>query len=175
MPKQESTEDRKKRAVKIVRQLHKLYPDADCALKHGSAMELLVATILSAQSTDETVNKVTPVLFSRYPTAAALASADPAEIEKLIQILHAEVSPAPEPSKTFTAVSIDSRSIKPGQCFFAIPGENFDGRDFIPQAIKNGAACIVSQKLDEKAPAISPDVPLLIVDDAVAALGKFAA
>jgi UDP-N-acetylmuramoyl-tripeptide--D-alanyl-D-alanine ligase len=98
----------------------------------------------------------------------------PTEIEKLIQILHAEAA-APEPSKTFTGVSIDSRSIKPGQSFFAIPGENFDGRDFIPQAIKNGAACVVSQKLDEKALSIPADVPLLIVDDSVAALGKFAA
>jgi endonuclease-3 len=55
-----------------------------CALRHANAFELLAATILSAQSTDENVNKVTPVLFARYPTPAAMAAADPAELEVLI-------------------------------------------------------------------------------------------
>lgn len=52
-----------------------------CELDHGDAFQLLVATILSAQSTDANVNKVTPALFARYPTPAALAAADPAELE----------------------------------------------------------------------------------------------
>ncbi len=64
--------------------LTRLYPDATCALHHRNALELLVATILSAQSTDEGVNKVTPVLFARYPTAVDLAAAPPAEIERII-------------------------------------------------------------------------------------------
>ena len=55
-----------------------------CALAHSSPFELLAATILSAQSTDETVNKVTPALFALYPTPAALAAADPLELEALI-------------------------------------------------------------------------------------------
>lgn len=80
----EPMEAKKARAAKIVAGLKKLYPDATCALEHDSALHLLIATILSAQSTDETVNKVTPVLFAKYPTAADLAGADPAEVEKLI-------------------------------------------------------------------------------------------
>lgn len=56
----------------------------ECALVHSNAFELLVATILSAQCTDKMVNTVTPELFRRYPTAAALAAADRAELEKII-------------------------------------------------------------------------------------------
>lgn len=74
-----------RRAKRLIRGLRKLYPDADCALHHSSALELLVATILSAQCTDERVNRVTPALFSRYPTAADYAAADPAELEELIR------------------------------------------------------------------------------------------
>ena len=55
-----------------------------CALRHDDPFQLLAATILSAQSTDETVNKVTPALFVRYPTPADLADADPAELEVVI-------------------------------------------------------------------------------------------
>ena len=60
------------------------YPDAECALVHDGPFQLLVATILSAQTTDERVNTVTPALFRRYPTAEDLAAADPAELEELI-------------------------------------------------------------------------------------------
>ena len=62
-----------------------LYPDARCALKHTNAYQLLVATILSAQCTDERVNMVTPALFARYPTPADLAAADPDEVEELVR------------------------------------------------------------------------------------------
>ncbi len=61
------------------------YPEAGCALDHGNAFELLVATILSAQTTDARVNMVTPTLFARYPTAQDLATADPAEVEDIIR------------------------------------------------------------------------------------------
>jgi endonuclease III len=74
----------KVRAVEVVRRLAEEYPDAECALHHRNPYELLVATILSAQSTDATVNTVTPALFARYPTAADLAHADPNEVETLI-------------------------------------------------------------------------------------------
>ena len=69
----------------ILALLHAEYPDAACALDHRNALELLVATILSAQCTDERVNKVTPELFARYPDARAFAEADRAELEELIR------------------------------------------------------------------------------------------
>lgn len=80
----ERLKHRKERARKIVAALRGLYPEADCALTHSDPLQLLVATILSAQSTDETVNKVTPVLFSRFRTADALATARPKELEDII-------------------------------------------------------------------------------------------
>lgn len=73
------------RIGEIVRLLHAEHPDATCALDHRNALELLVATILSAQCTDERVNKVTPVLFERYPDAQALAGADRAELEEIVR------------------------------------------------------------------------------------------
>ncbi len=81
---QEEIGRKKKRARRILRALGKLYPDADCALTHADPLQLLVATILSAQSTDETVNKVTPVLFKRFKTAKALAGASREELEEII-------------------------------------------------------------------------------------------
>jgi len=81
----EKQEAKKGRAGKILRGLKKLYPEADCALTYDSALQLLVATILSAQSTDETVNKITPALFERFPTAEDLAGADQAELEELVR------------------------------------------------------------------------------------------
>ena len=64
--------------------LHQGYPAATTALDHHDAFELLAATILSAQCTDERVNKVTPALFAKYPTPSALARARPADVEKLV-------------------------------------------------------------------------------------------
>lgn len=80
----EEIEDTKKRFRKILTALKKLYPQADCALTHRDPLQLLIATILSAQSTDVTVNKVTPVLFKRFKTAKALAEAPSLEIEEII-------------------------------------------------------------------------------------------
>lgn len=74
-----------RRARAIDRRLAKAYPDAKCALDHKNPLELLVATILSAQCTDARVNMVTPALFRKYPNARALAAADPAELEHAIQ------------------------------------------------------------------------------------------
>jgi endonuclease-3 len=75
----------KGRARVVHARLAEEYPDADCELDHGNAFELLVATILSAQTTDTRVNMVTPTLFARYPTAQDLAAADPAEVEEIIR------------------------------------------------------------------------------------------
>ncbi|HEV2862383.1 MAG TPA: endonuclease III [Pyrinomonadaceae bacterium] len=74
--------DEKKRVGVIIRTLKKEYPDARCSLDYTSPLELLVATILSAQCTDERVNKVTPGLFRKYPTAADYAAAPPEELER---------------------------------------------------------------------------------------------
>ncbi len=69
----------------ILKGLAKAYPDATCALKHESAYELLVATILSAQCTDERVNMVTPVLFAKYPDIESLATATQSDLEEIIR------------------------------------------------------------------------------------------
>jgi endonuclease-3 len=74
-----------RRARRINRELAVLYPDAHSELNFTSPLELIVATILSAQCTDHRVNMVTPVLFARYRTAADYAAADRDEIEKIIQ------------------------------------------------------------------------------------------
>jgi endonuclease-3 len=77
----------KGRAKETIRLLAEEYPGSAkdlCELDHEDAFQLLCATILSAQTTDERVNMVTPELFARYPTPAALAAADPAELEQLI-------------------------------------------------------------------------------------------
>jgi endonuclease-3 len=73
------------RARTILGRLKRGYPDARCALHHGDAYQLLVATILSAQCTDARVNLVTPAFFARYPSPEALAHADREEVEDLIR------------------------------------------------------------------------------------------
>lgn len=90
MPKQrrsgrETTAARRERTAEIVRRLRAQYPDARCSLDHVDAWQLLVATILSAQCTDERVNQVTPALFRAYPTAEDMADARPEDVEELIR------------------------------------------------------------------------------------------
>jgi endonuclease III len=74
-----------RRARRINRELALLYPDAHTELNFSTPLELLVATILSAQTTDKQVNLVTPTLFARYPTAADYAAADRDELEKVLR------------------------------------------------------------------------------------------
>jgi endonuclease-3 len=74
----------KKKAQEIFDALAQQYPDATCALHHSSAFELLIATILSAQATDVSVNKATPTLFKIFPTPKAFANASAEEIEPYI-------------------------------------------------------------------------------------------
>lgn len=76
---------KKKRAIAVLEKLHELYPDATCSLDYETPVQLMVATILSAQCTDERVNKVTPALFARFPDAAAFAGANVADIEQLVR------------------------------------------------------------------------------------------
>jgi endonuclease III len=81
----ETQDERVKRAARVVRALARAYPNAHCALHYETPFQLLIATILSAQCTDEMVNRVTAELFARYGTPRALAEAEPAEIEHLIR------------------------------------------------------------------------------------------
>jgi endonuclease III len=83
MPR-ESLPAKTARLEKIVAGLHKAYPDAHCELNHSNPLELLIATILSAQCTDKQVNLVTPDLFKRYPSPRHFAEADRGELEKAI-------------------------------------------------------------------------------------------
>ncbi len=75
----------KRHAAEVVRRLRRQYPDATCSLDFQTPSDLLVATILSAQCTDERVNQVTKELFRKYPTAGHYASAPPADLERDIQ------------------------------------------------------------------------------------------
>ena len=81
----ESPLARTRRARRMNRTLAETYPDAHCELDFDTPFQLLVATVLSAQTTDRRVNAVTPILFAKYPDPAALASADRDELEALIQ------------------------------------------------------------------------------------------
>jgi endonuclease-3 len=85
MPRMKEANPLRSRAGRIVRRLARAYPDAHCALHFRNPLELLVATILSAQCTDARVNRLTPALFARHPDAAAFANADRKELERLIK------------------------------------------------------------------------------------------
>jgi endonuclease-3 len=76
---------RSRRAKRMARVLEQTHPDAHCELDFGTPLQLAVATILSAQSTDVMINKVTPVLFTKYPTAADYAAADRSELEEILK------------------------------------------------------------------------------------------
>ena len=73
------------RARRLYAKLASLYPDARCALHYDTPFQLLIATILSAQCTDEAVNKATPALFAAYPDPVAMADADVADLERLVK------------------------------------------------------------------------------------------
>ncbi|MEG3926294.1 MULTISPECIES: endonuclease III [unclassified Microcoleus] len=75
----------KQRSLEILIRLKRLYPEAPCTLNYATPVQLLVATILSAQCTDDRVNLVTPALFERFPDAVALANADIEELESLVR------------------------------------------------------------------------------------------
>jgi endonuclease III len=81
----ESPAERRARTRKIVARLRREFPEAKCALDHTTPLQLLVATILSAQCTDARVNMVTPALFAKYHTAADYAAADPEQFQREIQ------------------------------------------------------------------------------------------
>ncbi|MEO1400760.1 MAG: endonuclease III [Cyanobacteria bacterium J06635_1] len=76
---------KKQKALEILARLKRLYPDARCSLDYETPLQLLIATMLSAQCTDERVNKVTPALFDQFPTVHAFAEAEVTEIEALVK------------------------------------------------------------------------------------------
>lgn len=78
------TTDQKRNARVILRRLVRRYPDIGTALDYRDPWELLIATVLSAQTTDDNVNRVTPVLFSRWPLPEDLAAADPEQVEEVV-------------------------------------------------------------------------------------------
>ena len=80
----ETPGEKRKRAALIYRRLDKAYPDAKCALNFTTPLEMVISTVLSAQSTDAMVNKVTPALFAKYPTPEAYLASAPGELEKVI-------------------------------------------------------------------------------------------
>ena len=84
-PRVESQLALTRRARRMYRTLHERYPYAHCELDFETPLQLLVATVLSAQTTDVTVNRVTPALFARWPTAADLAGADRTEMEEVLR------------------------------------------------------------------------------------------
>jgi endonuclease III len=84
----ESGRARRERAGRIVAALAETYPDSRCSLTHADPFQLLVATVLSAQTTDAAVNRATPALFARFPTPAALAAASQDEVEQLLKSLN---------------------------------------------------------------------------------------
>lgn len=79
------TTEAQRHAAQVVRRLKRTYPAATCALVHDNPFQLLVATILSAQCTDERVNMVAPELFRHYPDAASMAKASQADLERIIK------------------------------------------------------------------------------------------
>jgi endonuclease-3 len=83
--RRESRVGRRRRTAEILARLRQEYPDSACALRHQDALQLTVATILSAQCTDKRVNMVTPALFERFPTATDYAAASLEEIEEMIR------------------------------------------------------------------------------------------
>jgi endonuclease III len=85
VPRPKNAVERRERIQQILRGLDMLYPNVTCALHHKNAWELLVATILSAQCTDERVNKVTPGLFKKYPTIRDFAAVNQAELAQDIK------------------------------------------------------------------------------------------
>jgi len=83
-PAQKPAPANKRRARGILKRLKERYPDIGTALEYRDGFQLIVATVMSAQTTDEIVNKITPILFERYPTPADLAAADPEDVERIV-------------------------------------------------------------------------------------------
>ena len=86
MPR-ESKKAKRERAIEVCRRMQELYPTVQSALNYSDPFTLVICVLLSAQTTDAAVNKVTPELFKHWPTAEAMAEADPAEIAEVIRTI----------------------------------------------------------------------------------------
>lgn len=113
-----------RRARRMQRLLRQTYPEARCELDFADPFQLLVATVLSAQTTDVRVNQVTPALFAAYPDAAALADADPARLEELIRPTGFFRNKAAALRRLAAALVADHDGVVPGRLdeLVALPG-----------------------------------------------------
>ncbi len=138
----------------ILDEMQKMFPDAKCALFHRNAYELIVAVVLSAQTTDEAVNKVTPALFKRYPTPYDLANASESEIATYI--------------KTIGLYRNKSKSIK--QLAISLV-ENFQGE--VPSSKKDLMSLAgVGRKTANVVQSVWFDIPAFAVDTHVERISK---
>ena len=106
MPRESMTHKRE-RALEVCRRMAELYPNAECALHFRDPFSLVIAVLLSAQTTDASVNKVTPVLFDRWPDAAALAGAPLGEVEEVLHPLGFFRSKAKHAVETAQMVTVE--------------------------------------------------------------------
>ena len=106
MPRESMTHKRE-RALEVCKRMAELYPNAECALHFHDPFSLVIAVLLSAQTTDASVNKVTPILFGRWPDAAALASAPLGEVEKVLHPLGFFRSKAKHAVETAQMVTVE--------------------------------------------------------------------
>ena len=106
MPR-ESITHKRERALEVCRRMAELYPNAECALHFRDPFSLVIAVLLSAQTTDASVNKVTPILFDRWPDAAALASAPLGEVEEVLHPLGFFRSKAKHAVETAQMVTVE--------------------------------------------------------------------
>jgi endonuclease-3 len=144
----------RQRAAVVLERLRAEYPDARTALEHDDPFQLLTATILSAQSTDEMVNKTTPALFARYPTPADLAAANPDDVEALIH------STGFFRSKTKSLVAM-AQALE----------ERFDGK--VPTALEDLVTLPgVGRKTANVVRSVAFDLPGLAVDTHVGRLSR---
>lgn len=138
-----------KRNNYIIKELDKLYPDAHCELTHTNTFELLIAVILSAQTTDERVNIVTPLLFKKYPTSFKLAKAKLSDVEKIIKPIGLYKNKAKNIVETSKKLVSDFNGEVPS---------NRDELESLPGVGRKTANIILSNCFDEPAFAVDTHV-----------------
>ena len=137
------------KAEKIRLQLEALYPETPIPLEHDSPFTLLIAVLLSAQTTDKKVNEVTPRLWSAYPTLESLAAADPNEVRAVIR----EIGLAPTKSKNVVNLSKQLLELHNG----AVP-QTFEELEALPGVGHKTASVVMSQAFGEPAFAVDTHI-----------------
>lgn len=153
-PRPRALAQRKELASEITDRLAEIYPDSTCALNHRNAFELLVATVLSAQTTDERVNQVTPVLFDQFPDAQAMADAPLEVLEDILRPLGFFRSKA----KSLNGLSVSLRDDHDG----VVPG-NLDELVKLPGVGRKTANVVLGNAFD---------IPGITVDTHVGRLSR---